>query len=238
MATLLHTHNKSPLVDKLRAHRYFHGLSQARLRWLAENATCYQFEPGEIIFLDGAPCAGLWLVHEGHVKVYKTSAAGDEHIVHFVGPGESFNDVAVLDGGPNPASAAALSPLTTCNFPRAIIMEAIRADPELAMGVIQSLAARTRFLVDQVEELALYSVTTRVARFLVKQDEDTLLNAVSAVNRATLASHLAIKPETLSRALSALESSGAIAVSRTSLTVTNPDLLRAVALLHPPNLAD
>ncbi len=234
MGTLLHSHNKSPLVDKLRAHRYFHSLSEARLHWLARNATCYQFQPGEIVFLDGAPCAGLWLVHEGHAKVYKTSTAGDEHIVHFVGPGESFNDVAALDGGPNPASAAALSPLTTCNFSRAVVVDAVRTDPDLAMSLIESLAARTRFLVDQVEELALYSVTTRVARFLIKQDEDTLLNAVSPVNRSTLASHLAIKPETLSRALSTLESSGAIAVSRTSLTVKNAELLRAVALLQPP----
>ncbi|MBN2472038.1 MAG: Crp/Fnr family transcriptional regulator [Anaerolineae bacterium] len=231
MGTLLHSNNKGPLAEKLRAHRYFHHLAESRLQWLAINATCYRFEPGEIILLDGAPSAGLWLVHEGHVKVYKTSAAGDEHIVHFVGPGESFNDVAVMDGGPNPASAAALSPLTTCNFPREIIVEAIRADPDLAMSLIQSLAARTRFLVDQVEELALYSVTTRVARFLVKQEEDAFLNAASAVNRATLASHLAIKPETLSRALSALETSGAISVSRTSLTVTNAELLRVVALL-------
>lgn len=234
MGTLLHSHNKSPLVEKLRTHRYFHSLSEERLRWLAKNATCYHFEPGEIIFLDGAACAGLWLVHDGHAKVYKTSATGDEHIVHFVGPGESFNDVAALDGGPNPVSAAALSPLTTCNFLRDTILTAIRADPDLAMSLIESLAARTRFLVDQVEELALYSVTTRVARFLLKQEEDSLLNAVSPVNRSTLASHLAIKPETLSRALSALESSGAIAVSRTRLTVKNPDLLRAVALLHPP----
>ena len=231
MANIQHPSNPDHLIERLRAHRYFNALAEAELRWLASRATCYRFAADEVIFLDGESSAGMWIVHEGHVKVYKTSLQGDEHIVHFVGPGESFNDVSVLDGGPNPASAAALTPVMACHFTRDTIVEAIHAYPALAMSLIQSLAARTRFLVDQVEDLALHSVTTRVARFLVKQQEDPTFNAAAPVSRGTLASHLAIKPETLSRALGALENAGAIAVSRTSLTIQNGDLLRVVALL-------
>lgn len=216
---------------RLRQHRYFCNLSESQLVMLAAEVNCYQYEPGELVFLDGTPSSGLWLVNEGHAKVFKTSSKGDEHIVHFVGPGESFNDVSVLDGGPNPASAAALSKMVACNLSRTTIMRAIQSDAELAMCLIQSLAARTRFLVNQVEELALYSVTTRVARFLVKQDERPSFNAASPMSRATIASHLAVKPETLSRALGALETSGAIAASRTSLTLKDADLLRVIALL-------
>lgn len=230
MAVILHAKPKNILIEKLRQHRYFCDLTLSQLEMLAEKVQCYRFEQGEIIFLDGAPTAGLWVVNEGHVKIFKTSSEGSEHIVHFVGPGDSFNDVSVMDGGPNPASAAALTQVIACNLSHEAIADAIRKDPELALCLIHSLAARARFLVNQVEELALYSVTTRVARFLVKQEVDPSFNAAAPVNRTTLASHLAIKPETLSRALSALEAAGAIATSRTSLIVQDVELLRVIAM--------
>ncbi len=229
MAVILLSTPSGELVRHLRQHRYFHMLGDTRLKALAEEAACYRFAPGEVIFLDGEPCAGLWIIHKGQVKVFKTSPDGHEHILDLLGPDDSINDVAGLDGGPNPASAAALSEVTACCLAHETLARAIQADPLLAMSLIQSLAARNRFLVEQVEGLALYSVTTRVARFLLRQMDDPAL-ATPAINRTTIAAHLAIKPETLSRALASLEKAGAITVERATITVLRADLLRLAAL--------
>jgi CRP-like cAMP-binding protein len=229
MAALLFSTPNGELVRHLRQHRYFHMLSAARLEALAGEAACYRFVAGEVILLDGEPCAGLWIIHCGQIKVFKTSPDGHEHILHLLGPDDSLNDVAGLDGGPNPASAAALSEVTACCLAHETLVRAAQEDPALALSLIQSLATRTRFLVEQVEGLALYSVTTRVARFLIRQMDNPALTA-PAINRTTIAAHLAIKPETLSRALASLERTGAIAVGRSTITVLRVDLLRLAAM--------
>jgi len=61
-----------------------------------------RFARGQLIFLEGEPCAGLFIVGSGAVKILKLSPQGREQILAQLGPGDTFNEVAVLDGGPNP----------------------------------------------------------------------------------------------------------------------------------------
>ena len=236
---------RDALIAHLRGHPYFSALKPAQVTLLAKAAVCRTFAPGEIILLDGAPCAGLWVIGAGQVKVYKLSVDGNEHILHLLGPGHSFNDIAALDGGPNPASAAALTAVEACGLSQETLHNAILSDPELAQTLIQILAERTRSLVQQIEDLALYSVRTRVARFLLKRADsadsadgnghgEPLNGAVisgAVITRAAIAAHLATQPETLSRALKSLEKAGIIRVERAEIEVLRADLLRVAAML-------
>ncbi len=221
---------KPSLVEHLRHHPYFNTLDTDRLAALTAQATCHAFAPGELIFLEGEPSAGLWIIGKGRVKIYRLNPEGSEHILHLLGPGNSFNDIAALDGGPNPAHAAALSEVAACVFPHDVLAATIRRDPDLAMAVIRVITRRTRSLVQQIEDLALYSVTTRLARFLLRQAENPALSG-PGITRATIAAHLATQPETVSRALSALEKSGIIRLDRHRIRIVREDLLRMVALL-------
>jgi CRP-like cAMP-binding protein len=239
------TAHRNALAIHLRRHPYFSALDPAQVMLLADEAVCRSFAPGEIILLDGMPCTGLWVIGEGQVKVYKLSLEGNEHILHLLGPGNSFNDIAALDGGPNPASAAALTPVEACVLSHDTLQTAILSDPALAQTLIRLLAERTRGLVQQIEDLALYSVRTRVARFLLKQADsaglpdgnghgEPLNGAVisgTVITRAAIAAHLATQPETLSRALKSLEKAGIIRVERAEIEVLRADLLRVAAML-------
>ena len=218
------------LVDFLRRHRYFKRLPTDRLEQLADRALCQTFSAGEIIFLEGSPSVGLWIIGEGRVKIFKLSSSGSEHILHLLGPGDSFNDIAALDGGPAPANAAALSDLTACVLPHEMLIEAIQHDPLLATTIIQVLARRSRTLVQQIEDLALYPVTTRLARFLLSQAENPALSG-PGITRAAIAAHLATQPETISRALGSLEKAGIIRLDRHRIIIIREDLLRMTAML-------
>jgi CRP-like cAMP-binding protein len=185
---------------------------------------------GEIIFVEGTNAAGLWVIGAGRVKIYKLSPEGDEHILHLLGPGDSFNDVSALDGGPTPANAAALTETTACVLSHESLMYAIEIDPVLAKTLIRFLTAHTRQLVQKVEDLALYSVTVRLARFLLKQPANPALHG-PPITRVTIAAHLATQPETISRALGQLEKSGFIRMEGRQIVIENEELLRMVALL-------
>lgn len=218
------------ITRSLRRHQFLKTLPERQLMALAMEAVCRAFAANEVILLDGEPCAGMWIISEGHVKIYKLSSDGSEHIMRLLGPGDSFNDVAALDGGPNPANAATLSDVTACTLSHDSLIAAIMADSLVAQTVIKLLAQHSRVLVQQVEDLALYSVTTRLARFLIQQMENPSLRG-PGITRAAIAAHLAVTPETVSRALSSMEKSGVIGLDRQQITIRREDLLRLMALL-------
>src|SRR5512135_3357637 len=100
----------SPLnLDLLRRVPYFAGLTDEVVGALADVAGSRRYSRGQMIFLEGDLCAGLYIIAAGEVKIFKLSPQGREQIIHQLGPGDTFNDVAVLDGGPNPASAATVT---------------------------------------------------------------------------------------------------------------------------------
>jgi CRP/FNR family transcriptional regulator len=209
---------------------YFETLTTEQLRWLVEQTLHRHFDAGEMIFLEGDPADGLWFIEDGRVKIYKINPDGEEHIMHFLGTGNTFNDIAALDGGLNPANASALSEVSVWLVPSAALRQLLVNDGQVALKVIRILAGRVRSLVQQIEDLALYSVTIRLARFLLKQAEDPALSG-PGVTRAAIAAHLATKPETVSRALRTLEESRAIRFDRHRIIITDENLLRTIAAL-------
>ena len=220
----------SELIDYLRTLPYFEACPQTTLDLIAEQAVKRHFASGETIFHEGDPALGLWLIERGSVKIFKISLDGIEHILHLLGDGNTFNDIAAFDGGTNPAHAAALSVTTAWLISVESLDAALAADPVLALRVIQLLARRVRGLVHRMEDLTLYGVVVRLARFLLQQAEDPALSA-PGVTRAAIAAYLATTPETISRALRTLEESGAIKFDRHRIIIVREDLLRELAAL-------
>ncbi len=216
------------LPDRLRQIHYFTEAADPQLHALAARAVARAFAPGEIIFMEGDPSAGLWIVESGRVKAYRLSPDGDEYVLRIFGPGDTFNDLAALDGAPNAAGASALTRVIAWVIPTADFVAALAADHGLALAVIRALVARQRRLVTQVEDLALRPVTARLARFLLEQVSDPAL-AHPSVTRALIATHLATTSESISRSLRTLEQAGAIRFDRHRIVIVRPDLLRDLA---------
>jgi CRP/FNR family transcriptional regulator len=222
--------NASVLLAILRNTGYFEQLPDERLHTLAAQAVPRQFDADAPIFHEGEASAGLWLVESGSVKIFKINPDGDEHILHILGTGNTFNDIAAFDGGLNPANAAALSDVSLWLLPSQSLHNLLKNDGEAAARIVGLMARRIRGLVGQIEDLALYSVTIRLARFLLKQAEDPALSG-PGVTRASIAAHLATTPESISRALRSLETSGAIRFDRHQIVIVDDALLRTIAAL-------
>jgi CRP-like cAMP-binding protein len=207
---------------------YFAHIAEPALGELAQQAVHRTFAANEMIFLEGEPSAGLWIVENGRVKACKLSPDGQEYILHILGPGNTFNDIAALDGAPNPVSTTAVTDVSAWVISSAVFSKALRADHEMALAVIQGLTERIRHAAGRMENLALHSVTARLARFLLDQGEDPTLKHPS-ITRALIANHLATTPESISRSLRVLEKMGAIRFDRHHIIIIQPDILRQQA---------
>jgi len=216
--------------ELLRGLPYFAEATRPALQGLAGRAETRRFQAGEPIFFEGEPSAGLWIIERGRVKAYKLSPEGQEFIMRFFGPGDTFNDLAAFDGAPNPTSTTALTEVAAWVIPTTVFGAALQADPDLARAVLRGLAGRVRHLVGQVEDLALRPATARLARFLLEQAGDPTL-AHPAVTRALIANHLATTAETVSRSLRVLEAEGAIRFDRHRILIIDPEKLGELALL-------
>lgn len=216
------------LADRLADLPYFRSVQTDRLAALAGHAICRHFPAQTMIFGQDEPASGLWLIEHGTVKVFRLSPDGREFILRIAVSGDSFNDIPALDGLPNAAGVVTLSHVTAWMVPGDLIVEELHADPAMMLDVVHILTDRVRNLVQQVEDLALCSVTTRLSRFLIKQLDDPALNAPS-ITRTTIAGHLATTPESISRALRTLEDIGAVHADRQEVIVVREDLLRSMA---------
>ena len=218
------------LVDYLAHVPAFGGLQVGHLSELAALAVRRCFEANVMLFAESDPSAGLWVIDEGNVKISRISPDGHEHILRLCGPGDSFNDISALDGETNAATATTLSECTIWVIPSDLLLGAVQNDPSLAQALLSVLTGRVRMLVQRIEELTLYAVPARLARFLIAQGNEPSLSG-SGITRAAIAAHLATTPETVSRVLRTLEESGAVRVDRHRIMIVDEEILREIAML-------
>ena len=137
-------------LDVLRRIPLFAELEPADLTHVAAVTRERRYDRGEIILVEGERAGAFQYVYSGLVKVYKTSPEGKEQVLRLIEPGRTFNDVPALDGGPNPASAAAMASSVVYVTGGAELRRLIAERPSVAAATVQVLARMLRHLVTLV----------------------------------------------------------------------------------------
>lgn len=207
------------------SNAYFSGLDAKWLGELANETQLRAYLRGEIILWQGDPCAGLFIIQTGTVKLFKLSPKGRELIIRVIDAGATFNEVPVFDCGLHAVNAAATEDCRIWVVPAEAIRRCLKANPEMAQAVILNLAHNLRTLVGVVEELSFYQVTSRLARLIARMPSDQLEG--QRITQDQLAAHLGTVREVVARSLRDLERSGAIAVQRRSIRILDRDMLNA-----------
>jgi len=211
--------------DILRRTPYFADADPSQLDAIARALLERSYRRGDSVFLEGEACQGLYTVKSGRVRVYKISPEGREQVLLIAGPGDTFNEVPVFDGGPNPASVEALEPTVLLLLPKSALLAMVEAQPKLARAFMRTFATRLRQLVGLVEELSFKTVTGRVARILLEQ----LLPSAGEpsgqpprrLTQREIAAMAGTAREVAGRALKALEQQGAIRIERGRIVIVD-----------------
>src|SRR5712692_2367972 len=97
----------SRVLDLLRSMDLFTDLQDSELNKIARLLKEHKFAENELIFAQGEPGDGLYIILQGRVRIASTDQLGRERVLAFYGPGEFFGDMAVLTGAPRSATASA-----------------------------------------------------------------------------------------------------------------------------------
>ncbi len=205
----------------------FSGPTDSELQFLAERAVPRQFAPGEIVFGEGEPCAGLYIVERGNIRIFKSSSSGREQVLSIDGPGSSVAEVPVFDGGSYPASGAAVDRATLLFVGKQDFQALCLAHPEVALKVLRVVGARLRRLVGIIEELSFTTVRHRLASFLLDLAQRDGTAAAAGVEfslpgtNQELASQLGTVRELVSRNLSRLQAEGLLKLEGRRAVIPN-----------------
>ena len=214
----------------------FSGLGPKELAAVAAVAEVRRYGRGQDIFFSGDPAEGFFSVASGKVRIYQTSLAGKEHIIHVFGPGEVFAEVAVFAGGVYPANAQAMEEGDYLFFPRERFRKLLADDPDLALTMLGLLSIRLRQLVRKLEDLSLREVPARLASHLLLLGAQSKKRVLPLdLPKGQLAAYLGTIPETLSRVLRRFVDEGLISLSGSSVEIL--DLARLEALAGAPAAA-
>ncbi|MCK9519658.1 MAG: Crp/Fnr family transcriptional regulator [Dehalococcoidia bacterium] len=207
----------------------FAHLDSETLALLASDSIRREFAPGETVFHEGEPAAGLYVLETGWVRAFKMSPQGREQVLQFVGPGEPFNTVAIFTNLLSPATAVALEASVVWVVPRATVRRILRERPEFAERVLENMAERMIYLVGLVADLSLRTVSARLASLLLERAEDGVLSRPKWFTHAELAARLGTVPDVIQRALGRLQSERVIDVSRREIRILDEGRLRSLA---------
>jgi CRP/FNR family transcriptional regulator len=196
--------------------------------FLAQHALSRTYVPGQTIFNEGDPCAGLYVVVSGHVRIAKTSAGGREQVLSIDGPGSSVAELPVFDGGEYPASVTAVGEASLLFVSKQAFQELCLAHPQVALKVLRVVGGRLRRLVGIIEELSFTTVRHRLAALLLRlaKTEGTALSDGKVLitlpeNNQEVASQIGTVRELVSRNLSRFQSEGLIEIDGRKLTINN-----------------
>jgi CRP/FNR family transcriptional regulator, cyclic AMP receptor protein len=219
----------------LRRVAIFNGLTETELRFLAQRAIARNYGKGEIIFTEGDPCTGLFVIESGQVRIFKSSPGGREQILAVEGPGSSVAELPLFDGGNYPASTAAVNDANVLFISKQDFHSLCLVHPQVPLKVLKVVGARLRRLVGIIEELSFTTVRSRLISVLVRRAKAGVksregLRIELPPSNQELASEIGTVRELVSRNLSRLQAEGLIHMEGKIVTI--PDLKRLQAELE------
>lgn len=169
------------------------------------------YKRGEILFHAGDESDSLYIVNQGHVKIYRLSDLGREQLVRLLYPGDFTGELALFKATVLENFAEAVEDSQICVIKRDDLQQLLLKYPSISIKVLNEFANRLANSEKQSASFVSEKVETRIALFLQEQSKKQATNTIELpMSKKDLASYLGTTPETLSRRLSDFEASGAI----------------------------
>src|SRR4030095_12721737 len=102
--------------------------------------------PREVVFQQGDPGDGLFVIAAGYLKASLTGPTGTATTLAIMGPSEMFGELSLLDGGPRSATVTAVTRAALMAIDRDSFLRLFESRPRLGITIMEVVARRLRRL--------------------------------------------------------------------------------------------
>jgi CRP-like cAMP-binding protein len=185
----------------LQRMQIFDHLSKEETRQIAESAKVRHFRKGEHLFEQGEDARHFFAVLSGRVKVYRSTAQGEQAVLGVFGAGETFAEAAMFLGHRYPATGETVEECRLCLFERDAFEAGIAANPQISLGMLGAISYHLHQMTLQVEQLKTRNAEQRLVDFLLGlcKTETGPCRITLPYEKSLVAARLGMRPESLSR---------------------------------------
>lgn len=186
---------------------------------------------GEMIFVQGAPHEGIFLIESGTVRSYYTGPSGREITLAYWTPGHFVGGPEIFRGGLHMWSGEAAEECRLLYLSSAALRALVEHLPQFAVCLIEGLVAKSKCYSALVQMLGTRSAVERLAQLLVilgeiyGRQEANRLVVQRKVTHDQLAHIVGVTRQWVTITLDRFQKKGIISVGRQTLVIERPDLL-------------
>lgn len=200
----------------------FSGLDESELQRLSQVAMRRRAGRNEQVVRAGEDAESLIVLLTGRAKVTNFDEEGREIILAWLGPGEFFGEMGLIDGSPRSASVVAVEPCELLTIGKNEFQRCMQDNFQVAQKLMQILVRRLREADRNIESLALLDVYGRVARLLLdlSEEEGGKRLVKQKISKQDMARMIGASREMVSKVMRDLEVGGYIISSGDQITIT------------------
>lgn len=142
----------------------FEGLSESELASLNDLLHRKSFPAGTNVITVAQSSEVVYVLLDGSVKIYVDQIDGSEVILAFMGPGDTFGEMGLLDSAGRSASVLALEKCSCLAMDRSSFQRCLLSMTRLSYNLVRLLSRRLRLANEQIQALSTLDVRGRVAR--------------------------------------------------------------------------
>ena len=231
----------------LRAIALFKDLSEEALDELAALMRPISYRAGDLIFQEGGPSIGLYVISEGLVQFGKLSGRRNRRrILKILGPGDIFGEEALFE--PEvcacPGYARALTDTSLAFVQRDVFLAFMERHPSVARHFCEWLTRELKIFECKLVELAYEPLEQNLLRLLlilmerfgVRDDQGICINI--ELTRQHLAEMLGVHLDSVIHELSRLRDQGLLTFKKHYMVIVDAERLRELAQPQTTCLAE
>lgn len=211
----------------LKINPLFADLPPEELQRIAGLCHTRELESGEVLFQKGDQGDALFGVRRGQIRIETGASDGSRLTLNYLGPGDLFGEVAVLDGQTRTADATAGELTELFVLRREDFLGHLEREPKLAVKLIALLCQRIRWMSERMEESVLQPLPVRLARRLCALAAD--FGSEVHISQEQLGVYVGAARESVNRQLQTWRKDGILDLQRGRILLKNIGRLTAMA---------
>ena len=210
-------------------------LSRAEIKELSGRIPDTHYQRGQTLYTPKERSEALFMLKKGRVRIYRVGPDGREFTLTVVGAGTVFGEMSLTAQRLENAYAEAMELAVVCKMKRHDLERLVMDKPQVGLKVMSVLSERLSLAEDRMEDIALKQVPARLATFILQLVEsEGVMTAEgpkipSRYTHRQLATMIASKRETVTKAFTLLQQSGAIELRRRRIYVRDIAALKKSA---------